>query len=156
MYDKFIIKLYNFRTNNLLMTLSTRSQVLFFSRIGNRKREKEERERERGSARKERMREKRKLVGRETGARSRKLAAMLFPVSLFPLPPPTAPACMHRTITRYRPLHFSSSRVSAMGVKEVKNERELKRDTMKEKKRERERGWSCARGKIKSLSDAPL
>lgn len=125
-------------------------------------------------ARKTRAEERRKPMGREVaGARSRKLAAMSTPVSLplpfspfalflslplrHPLPPVNATACMHRATTRYRPLHFSSSRASGRRRKERKeNRREVQRKK-KEEERERERsGRSCARGKIKSLSDAPV
>lgn len=127
-------------------------------------------------ARKTRAEERRKPMGREVaGARSRKLAAMSTPVSLplpfspfalflslplrLPLPPVNATACMHRATMRYRPLHFSSSRASGRRRKERKeNRREVQRKK-KEEERERERersGRSCARGKIKSLSDAPV
>lgn len=114
-------------------------------------------------ARKTRAEERRKPMGREVaGARSRKLAAMSTPVSLplpfspfalflslplrLPLPPVNATACMHRSTTRYRPLHFSSSRASGRRRKERKeNRREVQRKK-KEEEREREK-WSVLRAR---------
>lgn len=159
--DEFIIKLYNFRTHNLLVTLGTRPRVLFFRRRGNGKRER------RRKCAKRTREGKGKLVGRETGARSRKLAAMLFPVSLsLSLLPPAPPTRLPRL---HAPNHHEISSVALFklacerdGTRGRSKEREgieqrcdgKKKD--KERERERETGpfASCARGKIKSLSDA--
>jgi len=128
-----------------------------------------------------RREEKRKPMEREVaGARSRKLAAMSTLISLplslslslslsflffflfrplLPSMPP--PIC---TTTRYRSLHFLSSRASAQKKEETKREstrgatKERKKNREKERKgkREAEVHAFCARGKIKSLSDAPV
>ena len=78
---------------------------------------------------------------------------------LLPSMPP--PIC---TTTRYRSLHFLSSRASAQKKEETKREstrgatKERKKNREKERKgkREAEVHAFCARGKIKSLSDAPV
>lgn len=136
MCDEFIIKLYNFKTHNLLVTLDTRPRVLFFLRIGNGKRERKRK------CAKRTHKGKGKLVGRETGARSRKLAAMLFAVSL---PPPT------RLPRLYAPNHHE---ISSVALFKLACERDG--TCRRSEKREGETGpfASCARGKIKSLSNA--
>jgi len=117
-------------------------------------------------ARKTRAEERRKPMEREVaGAPSRKLAAMSTPISLplslslslslsLPLLP-SMPPSMHRATTRYRPLHFSSSHASRRN-----EEKTDERCNERKKEKERERATvirpSCARGKIKSLSDAPV
>lgn len=53
------------------------------------------------------------------------------PLSLLLLPTFATTACMHRATTRYRPLHFSGSRVSATGLGEGGED-----DRIKERERE--------------------